>query len=321
MVQSLGCTASEAYQLVYYVFDRPVGEPMQELGGTLVTLHALASANDMDVDAAGETELARVWTKIEAIRAKQAQKPKHSPLPGLSVMPWRCFHCDEVFTDEAAAREHFGISEMEIPGCKLNALEGGLLGIVRRQEEQLEQYHREDTASYREFYALGADHYRALRSEEEKGYARGLKDARQETEAENVRLRAALARSKDPCVYCSLPAEELFKCNSGFPGCSRADDVMGCPELGAMLRAEEAETEVKRLTPYVDAFRREEDRADKLGRDLDDLRSTLKNAKPAIKALQEWFGFQSADNTNTLYNAAGKLFGSTFDPTEYDDVE
>jgi hypothetical protein len=31
--------------------------------------------------ACGETELARIWTKVEAIRAKQAAKPKHSPLP------------------------------------------------------------------------------------------------------------------------------------------------------------------------------------------------------------------------------------------------
>jgi len=31
----------------------------------------------------GETELARVWTKVEKIRAKQAAKPKHSPLPQL----------------------------------------------------------------------------------------------------------------------------------------------------------------------------------------------------------------------------------------------
>jgi hypothetical protein len=81
LVQSLGCTASEAHQLVDYVFGRKVGEPMQEMGGVVVTLHTLASANDMDVAEAGETELARVWTKIDKIREKQAAKPKHSPLP------------------------------------------------------------------------------------------------------------------------------------------------------------------------------------------------------------------------------------------------
>lgn len=85
LVQSLECTRSEAHQLVDYVFDRPIGEPMQELGGTIVTLSALASCHDMDLDAAGERELARVWQKIDLIRAKQAGKPKHSPLPGPTV--------------------------------------------------------------------------------------------------------------------------------------------------------------------------------------------------------------------------------------------
>lgn len=81
LVQSLGCTRSEAHQLVDYVFGRPVGEPLQELGGTMVTLAALASCHDMDLNDAAEMELARVWTKIEKIRAKQLAKPKHSPLP------------------------------------------------------------------------------------------------------------------------------------------------------------------------------------------------------------------------------------------------
>jgi hypothetical protein len=72
---------SEAHQLVDYVFGCPVGEPFQELGGVMVTLSALASCHDMDFEEAGEAEQARVWTKIDAIRTKQAAKPKHSPLP------------------------------------------------------------------------------------------------------------------------------------------------------------------------------------------------------------------------------------------------
>jgi hypothetical protein len=38
----------------------------------------------------------------------------------------------------------------------------------------------EDTELHREIYRLKADHATALRREEEKGYARGLRDARQE---------------------------------------------------------------------------------------------------------------------------------------------
>lgn len=81
LVQACGCSASEAHQLVDYVFARPVGEKAQEVGGVMVTLAALCLAQDLDMAAAGETELARIWTKVEQIRAKQAAKPKYSPLP------------------------------------------------------------------------------------------------------------------------------------------------------------------------------------------------------------------------------------------------
>ena len=81
LVQACECTAGEAHQLVDYVFGRPVGEPYQESGGVSNTHAALCLAQGIDMDEAAETELARVWTKVEKIRAKQAAKPKHSPLP------------------------------------------------------------------------------------------------------------------------------------------------------------------------------------------------------------------------------------------------
>ncbi|WP_198361666.1 hypothetical protein [Burkholderia ubonensis] len=81
LVQACGCTASDAHQLVDYTFSRPLGEPTQEIGGVMVTLAALSLANGLDMYSAAEAELARVWTKIEQIRAKQAAKPRHSLLP------------------------------------------------------------------------------------------------------------------------------------------------------------------------------------------------------------------------------------------------
>lgn len=85
LVQSLDCTSSEAHQLVDYVFNRPVGEPYQEVGGVMATFAALCSAHDLDMDDCGEVELARIWIKKDQIREKQAAKPKHSPLPMLIV--------------------------------------------------------------------------------------------------------------------------------------------------------------------------------------------------------------------------------------------
>ena len=38
-------------------------------------------ANDIRMGWCGETELKRIWGKVEQIRQKQASKPKNSPLP------------------------------------------------------------------------------------------------------------------------------------------------------------------------------------------------------------------------------------------------
>ena len=81
LVQSGGCTASEAHQLVDYVFSRPVGEIGQEVGGSIVTLAAFCNAHHIELDGEAERELRRVWGKSDLIRAKQAAKPKHSALP------------------------------------------------------------------------------------------------------------------------------------------------------------------------------------------------------------------------------------------------
>lgn len=81
LVQANGCTRAEALQLVGYVYGRPVGELQQEVGGVMVTLAALCKASGVDMEWCGDVELERVWTKIEQIRAKQAAKPKRSPLP------------------------------------------------------------------------------------------------------------------------------------------------------------------------------------------------------------------------------------------------
>lgn len=45
---------------------------------------------------------------------------------------------------------------------------------------------------------------------------------------ENDFLRAVIGNSAKECMYCGLGAEDQARCQSGFPGCDRADDQMLC---------------------------------------------------------------------------------------------
>ena len=74
LVQSHGYDRSRIMTLVDYVYGRPDGEANQEVGGVMITLAAYCLAAGIDMHAAGDAELQRVWTKIEQIREKQAGK-------------------------------------------------------------------------------------------------------------------------------------------------------------------------------------------------------------------------------------------------------
>jgi hypothetical protein len=49
---------------------------------------------------------------------------------------------------------------------------------------------------------------------------------RDEARSENDKLRGLLAKSDKDCPYCGLPAAEISKCEQGFPGCGRMDDII-----------------------------------------------------------------------------------------------
>lgn len=78
LVQANGCSRSEAHQLVDYVFDRPIGEIAQEVGGVRVTLSGLCTVAGIDEELAAETELTRINNPsvIDKIRSKQRVKPE-----------------------------------------------------------------------------------------------------------------------------------------------------------------------------------------------------------------------------------------------------
>lgn len=91
----------------------------------------------------------------------------------VSPKEWRCFHCDALFRDYENARAHFGESERYEPICTMSP------NAIREMEAELDSYRAEDTALHRQIHAMAADHATKLREEEEKGYARGLKDGRE----------------------------------------------------------------------------------------------------------------------------------------------
>lgn len=74
LVQSLGMTKEQAQKTIDYVWNRPVGEPHQEMGGVMVTLAALAAPARLDMEQDGWVELGRCWANVDKIRAKQASK-------------------------------------------------------------------------------------------------------------------------------------------------------------------------------------------------------------------------------------------------------
>lgn len=89
---------------------------------------------------------------------------------------WRCFHCDEMFTNPKCAALHFGSDESRTNACQLKSHERHLVDYIRELEAQLDGYRAEDSHVMRSIYSLEADHRRALIRAEEEGYGRGVRD-------------------------------------------------------------------------------------------------------------------------------------------------
>ena len=129
-----------------------------------------------DLEPTSETTLALY--REDAEHAADAILAVQSPVLPPSGVGWRCFFCDEIFTDAKTASDHFGDTICADPLCKVAQIDGGIAQTIAKLAEQLNRFQIEDNTSFREFYALGADHHAALIQEEKKGYDRGLADGR-----------------------------------------------------------------------------------------------------------------------------------------------
>lgn len=92
LLQSKGYDPTRVGTLVNYVWNRPMGEPSQEVGGVMVTLAGYCWIAGLDMHECGDTELARINRPevMAKIRAKQeAKNALHfdTPLPGLAAAP------------------------------------------------------------------------------------------------------------------------------------------------------------------------------------------------------------------------------------------
>lgn len=85
---------------------------------------------------------------------------------------WLCFHCDEVFVTVEGAKEHFGSTERQQPACSIDIAE------YRAMEQRMLAYNEEDAEVHRYLAGKLSDHQLALTRAEERGYARGLEDAK-----------------------------------------------------------------------------------------------------------------------------------------------
>lgn len=93
-------------------------------------------------------------------------------------IPWRCFHCDDVFTDRAAAQLHFGIDEHQTPACLIKGSEGGLLKALRAAEGEVEQLlgklHNEGGEVMLAYNRMSSRFRDTTRACEELGFQRGV---------------------------------------------------------------------------------------------------------------------------------------------------
>lgn len=93
---------------------------------------------------------------------------------------WKCFHCDYEARTREEAVLHFGHEESCVTACLIDI--GRYREMDRKYQRILYDLAGETAACHNDLYRMQADYEQRLIREEEKGYARGLRDAKQHPE-------------------------------------------------------------------------------------------------------------------------------------------
>lgn len=86
LAQATGVGPRVAQQVLTYVYGRPAGEFIQEVGGCVTTLAALCEVMGVDMRSVGEAALADCYDRTDEIREKDAAKPAFSDRPGSGLV-------------------------------------------------------------------------------------------------------------------------------------------------------------------------------------------------------------------------------------------
>lgn len=100
----------------------------------------------------------------------------------IDVNAYRCYYCKELL-DAAEASIHFGDHGDSKPICIIQGSTAhGLAVRVRELEKDIAEFRSETDPVSRYWYDLQSKHHREVREAEESGYAKGLADAKKESD-------------------------------------------------------------------------------------------------------------------------------------------
>ncbi len=124
------------------------------------------------------------------------------PRWGEQIKTWRCFHCDEVFTNPKHAAVHFGTDQLTEPGCvaKLRSGEDGLLEEIFKLKQEVRAHDVEDTGLVRWSRSKVAEAEAKVPKAEQTGYDKGVADCREQM-LEAYRLLKVVKAHTDLDVY------------------------------------------------------------------------------------------------------------------------